>query len=411
MKDLLQSRLRALSRTAGVQAAVRLIRETDSRTLQDQVELTLIPAPAFQEEARGKRMAERMREVGLSEVETDAVGNVLGWYRGGASPEALPLLVSAHLDTAFPPDTPIQLRDVHGRLHAPGISDDGRGLAALLALGRSLVSAGLALEAPLLLVATVGEEGVGDLRGVRHLFRSPGGIRARGFISLDGPGTEALVVQGPGARRLRATLRGPGGHSWSDRGVPNPLHRLGAAVAEISRLVPDDSPHTTLTTARWGGGTGVNAVPAEGWLELDLRSEDPRELSRLEGEVRRILSEAARGRLGPRRFQPLELEVAVIGDRPGGRTPPDSPLVQAAEAATRFLSVTPVRATASTDANLPMQLGIPALAMGAGGRGDGAHTLEEWYSNEGGPEGIIRALYTILLVTGDGNPGSARAAD
>lgn len=395
---------------------MRFVREGDDRTLQDQVELALIPAPPFGEAARAALMERLLAEAGLDSLWRDSAGNVLALLTGGADPEAPPLILAAHLDSAFPPGTPVTLRRDGPRIRVPGITDDARGLAALVALARALRGARVPLGAPILFVATVGEEGSGDLRGAKHLFRPGGeGREAAGFISLDGAGIDGIVVRGVGSRRLRLTIGGPGGHSWSDFGTPNPIHLLGEVVARLNRLPLPGLPRTTCTVARWGGGTGINAIPGEAWIEMDLRSEDPQVLARLEESVLstareavatgQLLSGLASGGSSPE----IRLAVEVIGDRPGGATDPDTPLVRAALAATRALGGSPSLLSASTDANVPMSLGIPALTMGAGGQAGGAHTLDEWYENEGGPEGILRALYTVLLTVGvmrpAGTPG------
>jgi tripeptide aminopeptidase len=402
--------LQRLRRLPFVEEALRQILVSDSRTLDDQVALTLIPAPPFGEDQRARRMLELLSEAGLSDATLDPAGNVVARYDLGADPDEAPLVVSAHLDTAFPPGTPVTLRREGSRLRAPGIADDGRGLAALVALARTLRAAEVPLSVPILFVATVGEEGAGDLRGVKELFSARGaGHGARGFISLDGAGIEGVVVRGVGSRRLRITVGGPGGHSWSDFGVPNPVHLLAEVVARITRIPLTDIPRTTCTVARWGGGTGINAIPEDAWVEVDLRSEDPRALADLEDRVRNALkvtlegSEQAAGLGGER----VHSSVTVIGDRPAGSTDPDSPLVRATLAATRFLGRVPTLLSASTDANLPMSLGIPALTIGAGGRAGGAHTLDEWYDNTGGPEGIQRALLTVLLAVGVPRPAGA----
>lgn len=363
------------------------------------MELTAIPAPPFGEGPRGARMAELLGEVGMENVRQDDAGNVLadlpgvGGRPGGEDSASLrPFILSAHLDTVFPAGTDVRPHREEGRLRAPGIADDGRGLAALLALGRVMVAEGLAPRFPLSLVATVGEEGAGNLRGVRHLFGPRGeGTQARGFISLDGVGLDTVTHRGVGSTRLRAIVSGPGGHSWTDWGRSNPIHALARAVARVQALELPTSPRCTLTVARWGGGTSINAIPQWAWTELDLRGEEAGELSSLEGEVARIYAEEASA-------DGLSLEVEEMGRRPPGVTAVSSPLVQAALEATLALGERPTLALASTDANVPMSLGIPAITLGAGGAGGGTHTLDEWYSNDKGPEGILRALLTLLLL-------------
>jgi acetylornithine deacetylase/succinyl-diaminopimelate desuccinylase-like protein len=347
-------------------------------------------------------MHQRMEEVGVEEVEIDAEGNVLGRIPGSAPGE--PLVVAAHLDTVFPTGTDVTVRRRGDRLLAPGISDDGRGLAALLALARSLAH-GPELNAPLLLAATVGEEGAGDLRGVRHLFRAGGPARgARAFISLDGAGLGRIVTRGVGSRRRRIVVQGGGGHSWVDFGTANPIHALGRLVAGLNDVDLPSAPPTTLTVARWSGGTSINAIPSEAWIEVEVRSEDPGTLDRLADRVEEqarvwVSRETAAAREGS---PPLECRVESIGDRPAGSTPPEAHVVRAAVAATRAVGPDPELTASSTDANLPMSLGIPAVTMGGGGEAGRAHTHEEWYRNRRGPEGVIRALLTVLLLNGRG---------
>ncbi len=379
----------------------RLIEAGDERTIRDQIELSEIPAPPFGEERRGVRVAELFREIGLLDVATDGAGNVSGCLPGPR--DGAPVVVSAHLDTIFPAGTDVRVREVDGKLAGPGIADDARGLAALLALARALVSAGVRPLSPVTFLATVGEEGAGDLRGVKHWFREGGpGRDARAFISLDGAGIDRIVSMGLGSRRLRAVARGGGGHSWTDWGVANPIHALGSAVAEIERLPLPQDPATTVTVARWGGGTSINAIPLEAWLELDIRSVSSRSLGAAEAQVRHILGASIlsvnqRARLGGEK---LTLEIQIIGDRPAGATSSDDPLVKAAVEATLSAGGTPRLIASSTDANIPMSLGIPAIAMGAGGESGRAHTPDEWFRNAKGPDGIVRALHTLLALAG-----------
>ena len=377
-----------------VQSARERISSTDERTLTEQAELAAIPAPSFAEEARGLRMAELMAQSGLVRVRSDEVGNILAERPG--TEDGPPLVVSAHLDTVFPADTPISISRQGDLFRGPGISDDARGLAVVLAMARALEKGQIRTRSPLLFVATVCEEGVGDLRGVKHLFRTGGeGSAAKGFISVDGAGTDRLVVRGLGSRRFRLTLRGPGGHSWTDWGKPNPIHGLSRVVDHITRMGLATDPRTTLTVARWGGGTSINAIPQEAWIEVDTRSESPGELDALDREIRSALQEHARGAAGP-----LSFEIESIGSRPGGSTAGNDPLVSAAMAATRALGREPVLSVSSTDANIPMSLGIPAITVGGGGEAGETHTTNEWYRNTNGSDGVTRALYLVLLAAG-----------
>lgn len=375
--------------------------ERDERTLFDQVLLTEIPAPPFGEASRAACLMKLFAEAGLESVSIDDEGNVLG-VLGDASDEP-PLILSAHLDTVFPEGTDVSVRVDGDTWYGPGISDDGRGLAALLAIARCMGELGIRPSLPILFAATVGEEGIGDLRGVKHLFSEHGAARsARAFISLDGAGSSRIVAGGLGSRRLRVTARGPGGHSWADRGAPNAIHALGWAVAEIAAIDVPASPASGVTVARWRGGTSINAIPAEAWFELDLRSESADVLQELEMAVLSLVDEAVDHESDQSQDDAASLEVAVevIGDRPAGCSDPGSHLVQSARAATRSIEVEPVLVVASTDANIPMSLGIPSVTLGAGGEAGRIHTTEEWYRNERGPEGIYRGLLTALLVTG-----------
>lgn len=383
-----------------VSRARRHIVETDPETVETQIAVAEIPAPPFHEAARGEFTRERLEEAGCDDVSLDEVGNVLGWLGPKGTP---PLVLSAHLDTVFPPGTDVSVTRSNGRLLGPGISDDARGLAAMLTLARTLVACEVPLAGPLLFVATVGEEGPGDLRGVRHLFGPDGDCRtARGFVSLDGAGLSRVVNRGLGVLRLRAVVRGGGGHSWADWGTPNPVHALGVAVERITRVPPQSGPTATATVARWGGGTSINAIPSEAWIELDLRSEVAGLLSRTASAVRTALEEAIVliNETAPAGREPLTLSVDVIGDRPAGITHAAEPLVQSAIAATSVFGVEARLIASSTDANVPMAAGVPAITLGAGGHAGGAHTEHEWFENRDGTDGIVRALLTALMVVG-----------
>lgn len=347
-------------------------------------------------------MLRRFGEIGLCDPRVDEVGNVLGtWAPAGA--EGPPVVVAAHLDTVFPAGTVVEPRTEGRRIHAPGITDNSRGLAGMLALARVLAGSDLRAPRPVLFAATVGEEGIGDLRGAKHLFREGAPLRqAAAFVALDGSGLRRIVHRAIGSRRLRVEAEGPGGHSWSDRGAPNPVAALAAAAAGFGKI---DLPHrgrSALTVARIGGGRSVNAIPEDAWLELDMRSEVPGVLGRMEEEVRAVLTRAVEAENAARRpgTQPLRVRVHVIGDRPSGETAADHPLVRAATMVTASLGAPPELVGSSTDANVPMALGIPSIAIGVGGDSGGIHTLDEWYANDGGALGVERALLVVLAAAG-----------
>jgi len=333
---------------------------------------------------------------GLQDVRMDPIGNVLGSFPG--EDDVGMLVVSAHLDTVFPAGTDVSVTRHGDLLRGPGISDDARGLACLVAVAQAMNEARISTVRPLLFVGTVGEEGMGDLRGVKHLFGSGGeGERAAAFISLDGAGLNRVVVRGLGSRRYRVTVRGPGGHSWVDWGTPNPLHSLTRIGQRLTQLPLASEPRTTLTLARIGGGTSINAIPQEVWLEIDTRSAADEHLERLQEQIHTCVAEEVSHE------RELSAQVEIVGDRPGGSTDENQTLVQAALLATRERGRDPLLALSSTDANVPMALGIPALTLGCGGDAGLAHTTDEWYRNVDGPDGAIRALYTILLYAGLGS--------
>lgn len=383
-------------RVAGLR---RRIRSLDAVTIEDMLALVAIPAPPYGEAERAAFVAGTLEGLGL-QVGIDEVGNVIAARQ---DPDDAPVIVAAHLDTVFPAETEIAVRRAGGRIHAPGIADNSRGLAAMIAIARVLHEHALQTTHPIVFVATVGEEGTGDLRGVKHLFR-PGSVfrNAAAFISLDGTGRRRIVYRAIGSRRLRVAITGPGGHSWADYGLANPVHAMGLAIGGIGQIEIPRQPRTALTVGRVAGGTSVNAVPEEAWCEIDVRSEAANILGDVESEVRRTI-EAAVDHVNAHRKRgsaALRLDVRLIGDRPSGETSVNAAVVRAARAATRVFGDTPELVASSTDANIPISLGIPAIAIGAGGESGGTHTTDEWYSNEGGPEGIERALLILLEVAG-----------
>lgn len=377
------------------------IAATDEQVLRDQIALSSIPSPTGAESARGEHVAARFRALGLRDVHIDEVGNVLG-VRPGADDDA-PVVLCAHLDTVFPAGEDVHVRREGSRLLGPGIVDNARGLAGMLALARAVDGASLQTRRPILFVATVGEEGCGDLRGAKHLFvnleRTPACC-----IALDGAGDDRIVHRALGVRRFRVTYRGTGGHSWAAYGVPNPVHAVGAAAARLAALPLPRQPRTTLSVCRIGGGISVNSIPEDAWLEVDLRSSSAEVLAGCVADIRAAVHAAAREENSRRApgTEPLSYEVAMIGDRPCGATTEHHPLVRLANAATRAIGRIPELVTASTDANVPISLDIPAIAIGAGGRGGGVHTPGEWYENIDGSLGLARALAIVVGAAGVG---------
>ena len=381
-----------------IRAARRHVERADDVTLARQAALSATPAPTGAEGARGARVVDLFREVGLADVGVDDAGNVRGWFgKNGQGSGEGPVVVAAHLDTVFGPEVDVRVKRRGQRLEGPGISDNARGLAALVAVAEALVATGVPTARPILFAATVGEEGSGDLRGVKYLLngkRETGNGKPVAFIALDGAGLKRVIHRALGSKRYHVTFRGPGGHSWAAFGVANPANAVGRAAALLADLPIVTAPRTTCAVVGLGGGTGLNSIPQDAWLDLDLRSEDPRALAQLDVTVRAALERAAddENRTRTKGTPPLRVEVRLVGDRPCGITPRAHPLVQAAIAANRALGHDAELASASTDANAPIALGIPAIALGAGGKAGDAHLTTEWYENVEGALGIVRAL-------------------
>ena len=369
---------------------------------EEQVRITAIPAPLFQEAARGTYLARLLSEAGLT-VHTDEVGNVIGRRAGRSSSDLV--MLSAHLDTVFPAGTDLRARRESGRIYAPGISDNGTGLAALVALARALRDAKVQTASTILFVADVGEEGEGNLRGMRKLVETYGS-QLRYILVLDGSNTDYVSALALASRRVEITLSGPGGHSWSDFGAPNPIHGLARGVARFVRTPVPESPRTSFNVGSIEGGTSVNSIPARAAIKVDLRSESEAELARLETALRRDMQagleeevSAARKR-GFSSTQDLSLEFNVLGVRPGGELAADSPLLASLRAADQYLGNRSRIERSSTDANIPLSVGIQAIAMGAGGHSAGAHSLGEWFDPDGRELGLRRVLLTLLGVAG-----------
>src|SRR5216117_2990249 len=402
MNDLI-SRLLAHER---IRAARHHIERTDEGTLARQAALSAIPAPTGAEGRRAAHVAELFRTIGLCDVSVDHAGNVHGWL-GKNGETSAPVVLAAHLDTVFGAEVDVAVERRGQRLEGPGISDNARGLAALVAVAEAMVAARVPVTRPILFAATVGEEGSGDLRGVKYLLNGnretlkdsltvAGNGKPAAFIALDGAGLDRVIHRAIGSKRYHVTFRGPGGHSWAAFGVANPANAVGRAAALLADLPPptQQTPRTTCAVVRLGGGTGLNSIPQEAWLDLDLRSEDPKALAALDATVRATL-ERALGDENHRRAAataPLTLERQLVGDRPSGVTPRAHPLVRAAVAANRALGRDAELASASTDANVPIALGVAAIALGAGGQAGDAHLATEWYENTDGALGLVRAL-------------------
>lgn len=393
--------IRRIQEDPAVQRALELVEAQDDQTMADLRELTEIPAPPFMEEVRGRRFLEKLQDLGVDSAWIDDEGNVLALRRGEGDGETV--VISGHLDTVFPEGTDVQVQQRGDTLHAPGVADDTRGLATVLAILRALNEAEVETRGDILFVGTVGEEGLGDLRGMKHLFR-PDGPEIDAFISVDGTSDDRIVHRALGSHRYRVTVRGPGGHSWGAFGLANPAHTLGRAIHYLD-LAGDaftlSGTRTSYNVGRIGGGTSVNSIPFESWMEVDMRSEAQERLVRMDSIFQRAMRRAVEEANASRRSGPeLELDVEMIGNRPSGEVAASDPLVERAAAATRAFGLEPQLAISSTDSNIPINQGVPAITIGGGGASGNAHSPDEWYVNRNGPRGIQRALLIVVAQAG-----------
>ena len=366
-------------------------------TVEEQIRMTEIPAPPFMEDERAAYFLEQLRSRGLADAYIDSEGNAIGIRRGSGNGPTL--LIAAHLDTVFPPevDTTVEFRD--GRYYAPGIGDDTRGLAVLLAVIEVLEESGIETGADIIFTGNVGEEGRGDLRGVKAIFRDHPEID--GFISIDGVRMTRITIGGTGSRRFEFRFSGPGGHSFGSFGLASAIHAMGRAIAGIAELQTPSYPKTTFTVGTVDGGTSVNSIAADAVFALDMRSNSPEELATLEAQAKdaalaAVVEENARWNNGE-----IAVEFVLIGDRPTGLTPLSSPIVQSAALAFEANDIALQElGISSTDSNVPMSLGIPAITIAGGGDGGGAHSPGEWFAPENSHLGPQTALLTILALAG-----------
>ena len=369
-----------------------------ARELEDlQLEVTLIAAPPWGEAARSRWLQKRFSELFLSDVHQDELGNVFA-IRPGTDPNAPYIALSAHIDTVFPAGTVIEVRRDGGKLYGPGVSDNSSGIVALLAIAGAMQAANLSNSAPVLFIGDVGEEGEGDLRGMRHIFQQPKwSATIASLVVLDGAGTDTIIAEGLGSRRYEVTVRGHGGHSWSDFGVANPIIALAQIIDRFTRTPLPTLPKTTYNIGMISGGTSVNSIPESATMKVDTRSASVEQLDRLESALHEAVDAIISGSTGRKKQELLRAEVRLIGNRPAADLPVESQLLKAIRAVDAQLNNAARIQRASTDANVPLSLGREAIAIGGGGGGGGAHTLSEWYDPIGRDLGLKRIL--LLLVT------------
>lgn len=382
---------------AFVAKVIDYVREIENETIEEQIKISEIPAPPFGEEARAAYIRQRFVMLGLKNVRTDAEGNVIGEYEGkGEKPH---LVLSAHLDTVFPKGTDVSVSREGNVLKGPGISDDSRGLAVILAVARVLQKFSVQTSGSISFVATVGEEGLGNLRGVRELF-SQTLKNVDYFISVDDVALKTIATA-VGSHRYKVTYRGTGGHSYSDFGLANPMHALGRAMAKIADFQVPEKPKTTFSIGRVSGGTSVNSIAHTVWMEVDMRSQDVHELKKLDAAFQKAVREALKEENDRRTTgDSLRLEIVSIGLRPTGTLAADASLLQAVRRADRFLGIEAESLAGSTDANIPISMGIEALTMGGGGDGQNKHSLEETFITDNSHQGTQRVLLTVLELVG-----------
>jgi acetylornithine deacetylase/succinyl-diaminopimelate desuccinylase-like protein len=387
----------ALMKDSNVKIGLNFLEKDNDDTTLEQIAITEISAPTFQERERGLDFQKRLIEYGLEEVEVDKQGNVFGIRRGsGNGPK---VVVCAHLDTVFPEETSVKAEIKEGKVFAPGISDDGRGLSSVLTLLRAIEIADIHTTGDILFGATVGEEGLGDLNGVKALFENNGDIA--GFISIEPGSLERITYLGTGSKRYHVTYTGPGGHSFGDFGKPSAIHALGRAIAAISNIRTSTDPKTTFNVGTIGGGTSVNTISAHAEMLIDIRSVSTESLIQLEEKIKDILKKSADDENQRWETNEIQVHIKQVGDRPAGSQPKDSVIVQAALASSEVLGFEPaLDEPSSTDANVPISLGIPAVTLGGGGGFGGCHTLGEYYDPKDAFYGVQRIFLTLLSLVG-----------
>lgn len=394
-----------LAKNKQIQAAFQSIFAQNKRNRDELIMLTEIPAPPFMETKRGERFAAMLKDAGIDSVWTDKVGNVIGLRKGKKRNRTVAF--DAHLDTVFPLETDVKVKIKGDTLFAPGIGDNTQGVVMIVSVLRALEEAKIETDTDVLFIGSVGEEGLGDLRGVKHLFtdQSP---RIDSWIAIDGGGIDHIRTMGLGSYRYRVTFKGPGGHSWGAFGLANPQHALGSAIHYFSKAADKftrTGARTSYNVGRIGGGTSVNSIAFESWMEIDMRSEIPENLNLVDSLLKASVQQALQEHNAMKRMGPaLTVEVKKIGDRPSGELPESVPVIQRAMASIAYLGFSPKVGRGSTNSNTPISKGIPAVTLGRGGKGGNAHALNEWWYDDEGYKAIQVALLTLVSEAGLANP-------
>ncbi len=384
-----------------IQQAFQIIQDLEPTTLKELIELTEIPAPPFEEQKRAEHFLQMLKSAGIDSIWIDEVGNVIALRKGKGNGKTV--VFEAHLDTVFPIETDVTVKMKGDTLVAPGIGDDTRGLSMVLTVLKAMNKAGIKTESDILFVGTVGEEGLGDLRGVKHLFKE-GNRKIDSYIAIDGGDIGRVNNKGLGSLRYKITFIGPGGHSWGAFGLANTHHAMGKAIDYFDKAAAAyvaNIPKTTYNVGRIGGGTSVNSIPFETWIEVDMRSVSPENLKGIEKIFLQQMNKALTDyNATVKRGAKLTIHIEKIGERPSGELPDNLPLVQRAIAATSYFKAEPFLTRGSTNSNIPISLGVPAITIGRGGKGGGAHSLDEWWLNDNGADAIKLALLIVVAEAG-----------
>ena len=399
--DIYVKNIKEIANNNKVKKAFKYILDVEEKTNKNLIELTEIEAPPFKEEKRAKEFSERLKLAGIEKVWIDSIGNVIGLLEGSIGNKNI--AIDAHLDTVFPEGTDVQVRVKNDTLFAPGIGDDTRGLAMILTIAETIVKNEIKPVDNILFIGTVGEEGLGDLRGVRYLFKN-NEPKIDSWIAIDGGSIGRVNNQALGSYRYEVVFDGPGGHSWGAFGLVNPHHALGAGIknfVEKADIYTDNGPKTSYNVGIISGGTSINSIPFKSSMQIDIRSIDPNRLNDMEEILFNSMNKALDEQNAIKRSGPdLKLTINKIGNRPSGKVDESVPLIQKTIAATQYMGVEPRLTIGSTDSNIPISLGLPAVTIGRGGEGGGAHSLDEWWLNKDGYKSIQLALLILLSESG-----------
>ena len=399
--DIYFKNIKKIANNNKVKKAFKYIVDVEEKTNKNLIELTEIEAPPFKEEKRAKEFSERLKLAGIEKVWIDSIGNVIGFLEGSIGNKNI--AIDAHLDTVFPEGTDVQVRIKNDTLFAPGIGDDTRGLAMILTIAETIIKSDIKPVDNILFIGTVGEEGLGDLRGVRYLFKN-NEPKIDSWIAIDGGSIGRVNNQALGSYRYEVVFDGPGGHSWGAFGLVNPHHALGAGIknfVEKADIYTDNGPKTSYNVGIISGGTSINSIPFKSSMQIDIRSIDPNRLNDMEEILFNSMNKALDEQNAIKRSGPdLKLTINKIGNRPSGKVDESVPLIQKTIAATQYMGIEPRLTIGSTDSNIPISLGLPAVTIGRGGEGGGAHSLDEWWLNKDGYRSIQLALLILLSESG-----------